>query len=80
MAPRQHLGKDVRMPNAPRPSFLGAYLVAANSMGAVPLGVVRRERNVWRILRFGVPSEQQPREALATREEAGIRLMEMADL
>jgi hypothetical protein len=68
------------MPTAPRPSFLDAYLVAANSMGALPVGVVRRERNVWRILRFGVPADQQPPEALATREEAGTRLMEMADI
>jgi hypothetical protein len=68
------------MPTAPRRSFLGAYLVAENSRGAVPVGVVRRERNVWRALRFGVPDDQQPREAFATREEAGIRLMEMAHL
>lgn len=70
----------LRLPTAPRPSFLDAYLVAESSMGAVPVGVVRRERNVWRILRFGMPSDQQPREAFATREEAGVRLMEMADL
>ena len=68
------------MPTAPRPSFLDAYLVAENSMGAVPVGVVLRERNVWRILRFGVSSDKQPREACATREEAGVRLMEMAEL
>ena len=68
------------MPTAPRPSFLDAYLVAENSMGAVPVGVVRRERNVWRTLRFDVPADQQPREAFATREEAGVRLLEMADL
>ena len=49
-------------------------------MGAVHVEVVRRERNVWRILRFGLPANQQPREAFATREEAGVRLMEMADL
>ena len=55
-----------------------AGLVATNSMGASPVGVVRKERNVWRIMRFGVPADQQPREAFATREEAGGRLMELA--
>jgi hypothetical protein len=59
------------------PSFLDAYLVAADSMGAPPVGVVRKDRNVW-ILRFGVPSDQQPREVFATRHEAGARLMELA--
>ena len=32
------------------PSFLNAYLVAENSMGALPVGVVRKDGNVWRIL------------------------------
>ena len=43
MAPWQSLGKDVRMPTAPKPSFLDAHLVAENSMGAVPVGVVLRD-------------------------------------
>ena len=60
------------------PSFLDAYLVAQNSFGAPALGVVRKDRNVWRIMRFGLPPEQQPREAFATRLEAGQRLMELA--
>lgn len=63
----------------PRPSFLDAYLVAADSMGAPVVGAVRKERNVWRILRFDVPPDKQPREAFATREEAGQRLMELSD-
>ena len=65
------------MTSPARPSFLDAYLVAENSMGA-PVGVVRKERNVWKILRFGVPTDQQPREAFATRQEAGARLLEIA--
>jgi hypothetical protein len=44
-------------------------------MGVVSVGVVRRVCTVWRILRFGLPANQQPREAFATREEAGVRLM-----
>jgi hypothetical protein len=52
--------------------------VAANSIGASPVGVVRKERNVQRIMRFGVPAGQQPREAFEAGEEAGIRLMELA--
>jgi hypothetical protein len=78
MAPRGHLGHHDTMTTISRPSFLDAYLVAAHSMGASPVGVVRKERNVWRIMRFGVPADQQPREAFATREEAGTRLMELA--
>jgi hypothetical protein len=31
-------------------SFLDAYLVAEDSMGSPPVGVVRKERNVWKIL------------------------------
>ena len=59
-------------------SFLDAYLVADNSMGAPPVGVVRKDGNVWRILRFGIPADQQPSEAFATRRAAGARLMEIA--
>lgn len=47
---------------SPRPSFLDAYLVAENSMGAPAIGVVRKERNIWRVLRFGVDADQQPRQ------------------
>jgi hypothetical protein len=60
------------------PSFLDAYLVAEDAMGAAPVGVVRKDRNVWRIMQFGLPGDQQPREAFATRREAGVRLLEMA--
>lgn len=60
------------------PSFLDAYLVAANSMGAPPLGVVRKDGNVWRIYLWNVPPGKQPREAFATRREAGQRVMELA--
>jgi len=66
------------MTNRTRPSFLDAYLVAENSIGGPVVGVVRKDRNVWGILRFGVPADQQPREAFATREEAGTRLVETA--
>jgi hypothetical protein len=59
-------------------SFLNAYLVAENSMGAPPVGVVRKDGNVWRILRFGIPADQQPSELFVTRREAGARLMELA--
>jgi len=41
---------------------------------------VRRERAVWRVIRFGVPEDQQPREASASREEAGVRLLELSTL
>jgi hypothetical protein len=60
-----------------RPSFLNAYLVAENATGAPPVGVVRKDRNVWRILRFGVPTDEQPRDAFRTRDEAGARLLEL---
>jgi hypothetical protein len=60
-------------------SFLDAYLVAESSLGgAPPVGVVRKDRDVWRILRFGVPNDEQPREVFATRHEEGARLMELA--
>ena len=59
-------------------SFLDAYLVAENSMGAPPVGVVRKDGNVWRILQFGIPVDQQPSEVFATRRDAGGRLMELA--
>lgn len=61
-----------------RPTFLDAYLVAEDSMGAPAVGVVRRERHVWRIMLFGVPPAQQPPEAFATREQAGTRLLALA--
>jgi hypothetical protein len=59
-------------------SFLDAYLVAENSIGAPPVGVVRKDGHVWRILQFGIPADHQPREVFATRREAGARLMELA--
>ncbi len=59
-------------------SFLDAYLVAENSLGAPPVGVVRKDGNVWRILQFGSPADRQPSEVFATRREAGARLMELA--
>ena len=59
-------------------SFVNAYLVAENSIGAPPVGVVRKDGNIWRILRFGVPADQQPSEVFATRRDAGARLMELA--
>ena len=59
-------------------SFLDAYLVAENSTGAAPVGVVRKDGNVWRILQFGIAADLQPSEVFATRREAGARLMELA--
>jgi hypothetical protein len=47
-------------------------------MGGPPVGAVRRDRNVWRILRFDVKTDQQPQEAFAAREESGARLLELA--
>ena len=67
------------MVNPRTPSFLDADLVAENSTGAPPVGVVRKDRNVWRILRFSIPGDQHPREAFATRQEAGARLLELAN-
>jgi hypothetical protein len=46
--------------------------VAENSTGAPPVGVVRKDRNVWRILRFGVPTDEQPRDAFRTRDEPAL--------
>ena len=61
-----------------RPSFLDAYLVVADAMGSPPVGLVRKDRNVWRIMQFELPVHSQPREAFATRAEAGQRLLELA--
>jgi hypothetical protein len=65
------------MAAALKPTFLDAYLVA-NRTGDVLVGVVRRDRHVWRIMRFGLPVDQQPQEVFATRAEAGSRLLELA--
>jgi len=60
-----------------RPTFRDAYLVE-ESMGGPAVGVVRRDRAVWRVIRFGVSDDRQPREVFATREEAGAHLLELA--
>ena len=62
----------------PRPSFLDAYLVATDSHGSPPVGAVRKDGHVWRILQFDLPYESQPRDVFATREDAGRRLLELA--
>ena len=62
----------------PHHELLDAYLVAENSRGAPPVGVVRKDGKVWRILQFEIPADQQPSEVFATRREAGARLMELA--
>src|SRR4051794_27393978 len=59
-------------------SFLNADLVAENSIGAPPVGVVHKDGNVWQILRFGVSAEEQSTEVFATRRDAGARLMALA--
>jgi hypothetical protein len=64
--------------NANWPRFPNAYLVVDDRTGAAPVGVVRKERNVWRILRFDVPGEAQPEDVFATRQEAGARLLALA--
>ena len=66
------------MENAPTPRFLDAYLVAEDSPDAPPVGVVRKDRNVWRIIQFRIPDDQQAREVFATRREAGARLLVLA--
>jgi hypothetical protein len=58
--------------------FLDAYLVTEDEHGAPPVGVVRKDRNVWRIMRFGIPDDQQPREVWATRREAGAHLLALS--
>ena len=58
--------------------FLDAYLVTEDESGAPPVGVVRKDRNVRRIMRFGIPDDQQPREVWVTRPEAGARLLALA--
>ena len=57
---------------------MDAYLVAAGGTASPYAGVVRRERHVWRIMLFGVPDKQQPKDVFATRDEAGKRLLELA--
>jgi hypothetical protein len=59
-------------------SFLNAYRVAQDSRGAPSVGVVYKDRNVWRIVQFGIPADQQSREAFPTRRVAGARLLELA--
>ena len=43
-----------------------------------PVGVARKEGNVWAILQFGVPMDRQQREVFATRGAAGKKLVELA--
>lgn len=61
----------------PRPSYLDGYLVV-DSMGSDPVGVVRKERYVCRLFRFGVAPGGQPRDVFASREDAAVRLLEIA--
>lgn len=62
----------------PRPSLLDAYLIAADSQGSPPVAAVRKDGHVWRILRFELPHESQPRDVFATREDAGRHLLDLA--
>ena len=64
------------MPTRSKASFLDAYLVATDSMGARPVGLVRKDRDVWRAMRFGAPGDTWLSEVFATRAEAGTRLLE----
>lgn len=65
------------MVDALPPCFVGAYLVTAGSLDA-PVGVVHRDRHLWRILLFGIGGDQQPSEEFATREQAALRLLQLA--
>lgn len=56
------------------PTFRDAYLVEASES---TVGFVRRERHVWTIYRLGNAGREP--EVFATREEAGQRLVAMAD-
>ena len=86
-ATTNQIGARTPRPPPARPGFADAlrrlkasdaYLVAENSIGTPPVGVVRKDGNVWRILRFEIPADQQPSEVFATRREAGARLTELA--
>jgi hypothetical protein len=60
-----------------KPKYRNAYVVEGDSTEPL-LGAVRKHGNVWRICLFGKRSDDQPREAFATRQEAGVRLVELA--
>jgi len=59
------------------PRFRDAYLVEDADGTRTPVGVARKEGNVWAILQFGVPVDRQPRD-VATRGAAGKKLVELA--
>ena len=65
------------MPKPIKPTYRNAYIVEGK-FTEPPLGAVRKHGNVWRMYLFGRGSEDQPREAFATRQEAGVRLVELA--
>ena len=58
-------------------NYLNAYYDEGDSTEPL-LGAVRKHGNVWRIYLFGKRADDQPREAFATRQEAGVRLVELA--
>lgn len=69
------IGHADAMSKVERPTFRNAYLVESRD-GVV--GVVRRDRSIWKVFRFGVAWTDQPAEAFATREEAGLQLIHLA--
>ena len=60
------------------PRFRDAYLVEDADGTRTPVGVARKEGNVWAVLQFGVPVDRQPRDVFATRGAAGQKLVELA--
>jgi hypothetical protein len=60
------------------PSFLDSYLVAEDSTGAPPVGVVRKYKTWWLAIQIGVPLDEQPSQAFPTRDEAGRWLLSCA--
>jgi hypothetical protein len=60
-----------------KPRYRNAYIVEGNFTGP-PLGAVRKHGSVWRIYLFGKRLEDQPREGFASRQDAGVRPLELA--
>lgn len=56
-------------------SFRDAYIVDHHGKY---VGVVRRERNIWRIFQLSPSTRDLSNEGFATRDEAGQRLIDLA--
>jgi len=55
--------------------YRDAYIVDYNGKY---VGVVRRERNIWRIFQLAPSTRDLSNEGFATRDDAGQRLIELA--